>query len=379
MDSEPSPTEPNSDISTNKGALTLVPDLDDGSTSEPSEDAGPLPVTVPIGVSVVGLGSRPGRILVDGTYVGLCQCGKRPKRRGKGRKLCQVCADHAEALTLCDNCGADKDAPGNAGRLCMKCRKIPKRARQRKGLTPEKRRKRCTGCGGRKEPGRCFAYCSQCRADREAYRRPCAECKERPVREGRYMRLCQPCIDAQSLRERTYKREYWRRARDERLAAETLEKAPQYTRLAQLLLGRQQELDELVWHVEREVTPTTHLQKPSQVDFHSFPDLPAQPLGFAIQRLIDSERHQLYFHAPTLRKVNGRPVDDHVRTAICGRLGISDRAYTNWKKDGTTVEFDIADDVMIRGEWNWFEVWDREQYPDVAAVFESEDVMEMSA
>jgi hypothetical protein len=36
---------------------------------------------------------------------------------------------------------------------------------------------------------------------------------------------------------------------------------------------------------------------------------------------------------------------------------VSERAINNWYKRHGTVGFDIADDVLAAGGWNWFDVW----------------------
>lgn len=199
------------------------------------------------------------------------------------------------------------------------------------------------------------------------------------MRRGKYMKLCVKCANNVKIAQRIYGREHWRRQRAKFLAEQEALKAPLLARLGELLELRKLDLEEMVWHVEHEITPTSHMKFRGAPDHDSFPSLPARPLWLKINRMIAEERGSIYAVVPKFTNAKGKPIVDNARRVVCLRLNVSERAYSNWQKEAATVAFDIADDVLRYAGWNWFDVWDPDDYPEVEAIFESEELTVMAA
>lgn len=92
--------------------------------------------------------------------------------------------------------------------------------------------------------------------------------------------------------------------------------------------------------------------------------LPVGPLREAVKHAIRRRSMQLGMW------------DEKLSTGeICKRCGIRDRLWRDWKA-GTSrrVTLDVADRVMLGLGVLWWEVWDPQEFPEVAKVFEPEEV-----
>jgi hypothetical protein len=81
-------------------------------------------------------------------------------------------------------------------------------------------------------------------------------------------------------------------------------------------------------------------------------NLPAKPLQEMIQARIDKRNRALSFADPLNRTVSGGKGD------VCIELDIFERQLYGWESgDRLTVEFDIADRVLQRAGWLWWDVY----------------------
>lgn len=185
-ESERKDTKPDSDSLTNTGGLTLVPPVDDGSTTAEmdAEARGSLFVDAPAAEP----GSLPSEIpepkVAPATSAGTrlpcrrCRKEKEPERYGW---YCETCAPIAYAERL-------------------HRQRLAERARSKKRATAKKNhrrvtRKPCPSCGGRMEPRR-FRRCAECQRKKDEAQRvkmtTCYRCEKRP-RRGKGYRLCVEC------------------------------------------------------------------------------------------------------------------------------------------------------------------------------------------
>lgn len=110
-------------------------------------------------------------------------------------------------------------------------------------------------------------------------------------------------------------------------------------------------------------------------DSAAFPNLPSEPLAKKIEELIVRERAGLFAYAPPFKNAKGKPMADNVRSVVCRRLGITDKAVREWREGKVpTVRFDVADGILGRSPWLWFDVWDAND-PVVYDAFESTELI----
>lgn len=89
--------------------------------------------------------------------------------------------------------------------------------------------------------------------------------------------------------------------------------------------------------------------RPAPTSGHG-PNIPARPLMAVIASWQERER-----------------LDD---LTAAERLGVSDRRMREWRKDGAWTRLEIADKCLIALDLLWWEVWDPEEYPEVARIWE---------
>jgi hypothetical protein len=137
-------------------------------------------------------------------------CGA-PKPKGRGRKLCDSCAQEWKKKARRNTCLRCGEPSRYQKILCDDCRELALWKKKTRKLATH--RKPCAGCGGPKGPGARRRYCDRCLAKRAA---PvlCDNCKQRP-RRTKINRLCAVCEASKDDRRREYTRERQRRLRAE--------------------------------------------------------------------------------------------------------------------------------------------------------------------
>lgn len=214
----------------------------------------------------------------------------------------------------CHRCQGRKE-PGFKGWYCATCRPIALAERKQRDLMHANRlrRKPCKTCGGPKEARQIFD-CKACMKSKNSGNM-CNRCGEFPKR-GKGMRLCEQCA-----------------------------RPPKKPRIT-----KKRVKDEL-------------------------PTLPAEPLARVIRRIIEESRCAFDI-MPLVTGTTGRPMRDDLDHRVCQWLGIDSTTFRNWETGGRkTAKFDLADKVLIRTRWNWFDVWNGDEMcsngKTVAEVFES--------
>src|SRR6188768_1137687 len=64
--------------------------------------------------------------------------------------------------------------------------------------------------------------------------------------------------------------------------------------------------------------------------------------------------------APLLRALEMMAREQHagVMRRVCERVGITDRTVRRWRSgESTTVTIELADRVLSRSPWHWFDIW----------------------
>jgi transposase-like protein len=91
-----------------------------------------------------------------------------------------------------------------------------------------------------------------------------------------------------------------------------------------------------------------------RADADLFPSLASGPLVAAMDRLF-TRQHNAW--VPKMRDSSGNPLKMPGRREMYERLGISERQVLHWR-NGQAVSFDIADRILQRAGWLWFDVWE---------------------
>jgi transposase-like protein len=203
-------------------------------------------------------------------------------------------------------------------------------------------------------------YCKACRRDlnrsldtpekrarrvkRARRRRAEARAKETPAQREERLRLKAAELRAYRLahpeKVRQWGRTYRERVRrDERLREASNEAERIRARLAKMQEGQ-----------EVEVAP----KGGPRVDADLFPALPSGPLVAAMDRLF-TRQHNAW--VPKLRDSSGKPLKMPGRREMYERIGITERQVLHWR-NGQAVAFDIADRILQRAGWLWFDVWE---------------------
>lgn len=321
--------------------------------------------------------------------------------RAAERKPCRRChgeyhpSDYVYGGAICSNCRAD--GIPSEWRSCFRCFEVKPPRAFPFGPSGRRRLKVCQDCGDRE------------RAEREAARvdrtatwtdettgqlvRRCAVCREVSDLEtfprkrkdaavasptqafGFYCRECEA-----AERRRRYKEhrenEWWmakervkwaKRARARRRKRPELSRAAHKRymdkvrkdpkRYAEFLETRRME-----YRLRRMRQGKTTLRLAERVvtGERGQPRLAAAPLAAAIDRLIALEEMGNPFDVSDR---SAGDTSDGRGAAICARLGIDPRNLYAWRTgERATVRFDVADKVVTRGGFAWWEVW----APDVA-------------
>jgi hypothetical protein len=191
---------------------------------------------------------------------------------------------------------------------------------------------------------------------RDVPARVCERCSN-PAR-SKHAKLCEACKRAANVANRQQARR-WERANPRP------PRGPQRTAAAQRMYKR--------LRAEREGHEIEPVEwSGTRPDSREFPNLSAGPLIAAIDRLI--RREAVAFHGDTdvwrlkVPSMEGRPIVPEkisrgdgalsVAEAVCARLDISTRTLREWR-DGRrpSVRFDVADRIVTRAGWLWFDVW----------------------
>lgn len=161
----------------------------------------------------IDLRVRPGRPCV--------RCGIRPKKPGRGNRLCGVCLpvprsdrpgrQRPYVPLPCPKCGGPKE-PGPGRRMCVACAAIEREASKIRQRARHRMVTLCERCGVRpKGDGIGRKLCDPCRAEKHAPRK-CIMCRERPPRAP-LARYCELCAIQASVWERERKRAHARALR----------------------------------------------------------------------------------------------------------------------------------------------------------------------
>jgi hypothetical protein len=302
-----------------------------------------------------------------------CQrCGGE-KPPGVSRRFCDECRPGGgRTSTECPDCGGEK--PWRK-RYCDDCRTIRAEAARARARAADRAANRpCAGCGGVKDGGRGRDYCNRCARRRGMDRvRICERCSN-PARSP-HAKLCAECKAAARESERAYQRAWNERNGLPRSGPTTNEARRMHRRLQRESEGH-------------ELTPAAPIKQSNgaRVDSDAFPNLPAGPLAVAVCGLIRRTALDNAYMETIGRNITGddgkvrAPEEFHregapsPREAVCDRLGIPSRALYDWERGiRATVGFDVADRVVTRAGWLWWDVWpDGEGYELARRAFEGD-------
>jgi hypothetical protein len=107
----------------------------------------------------------------------------------------------------------------------------------------------------------------------------------------------------------------------------------------------------------------------ARVDADEFPRLPVAPLVAAVESLIHRTALDSPFPVELAAEVRGedgkrrdaaeyhRDGAPSARDAVCDMLGIASRSLYTWAHGQATVRFDVADRVVTRAGWLWWDVF----------------------
>ena len=94
--------------------------------------------------------------------------------------------------------------------------------------------------------------------------------------------------------------------------------------------------------------------------------VPAGPLAVAMDRRIMRARFA------------GEASDSTAQMAVCAACEVDPRRLSAWRTgESTRTTLDLADRVLIGLDLLWFDVWDPAEYPEVRAVFEPVDDLDV--
>lgn len=87
------------------------------------------------------------------------------------------------------------------------------------------------------------------------------------------------------------------------------------------------------------------------------PRLPSFPVAVFVERLIAEQQALEFRHQGTER--------DSARLIVCERLGIDERTLYAWRSgERTRAKFDAVDRVLVNSGALWFDVFDRDRFPE---------------
>jgi hypothetical protein len=290
-----------------------------------ADSLGGTAYSYPLGTRSARVGRFPWKYPSDGVV--LCSaCGDRPVRRRS---------------TLCAECAPVRAEASDARRRA--------RARAHHG-------KRCGGCGRVKGRGRGHRYCAVCRARRagEAVR-ICERCPS-PVR-SKHAKLCEGCHREARAAQAEYKRR-WIRDNRPPTGSKSAESMRMTGRLAREKQG-----------AVLDPVPPLRESNGARVDADGFSCLPVAPLVAAVESLIHRTALDSPFPVELAAEVTGedgkrRDASEYhrdgapsAREAVCDRLGIAPKSLYTWAHGQATVRFDVADRVVTRAGWLWWDVF----------------------
>lgn len=97
------------------------------------------------------------------------------------------------------------------------------------------------------------------------------------------------------------------------------------------------------------------------VDLEPTVKLPAAPIVTALDHA--ARRRALMMGMYDLR---------HAKASVCRQAGIGDRLVREWRADPTALTtLDTADRILLAMGWMWWDIWAPEQFPQVAAMFDT--------
>lgn len=99
-------------------------------------------------------------------------------------------------------------------------------------------------------------------------------------------------------------------------------------------------------------------------DSKQFPTLPPRAMVQAIERRMATIRARRSRPGFIFLSSSGGEMPDEVVEDVCISLGITSKAFRDWKHlPGRRITFDVADMVMVRAGWLWWEVWGEVEPP----------------
>lgn len=259
---------------------------------------------------------------------------------------------------MCYGCG-DVEIHGRGARYCAECLRVQREAAaaRKRARARARHAKPCRGCGGPKPHGRRVIYCERCSRERSDQVRLCERCPN-PVR-GPHARLCVDCKAQAREAQRAYKRE-WAADRPRPSGRKSEQTLRMSARLKADKAGRTLTLAE----------PIRGRNRDQRVDSREFPTLPTGPLIAALDRHLHRLAVSAFDQGEPCR-ITGedgrvRPITaarrdggaGSVAEVLCERLGISDKTLREWRAGARpSVQFDLADRILTRLGWLWWDVW----------------------
>jgi hypothetical protein len=338
-----------------------------GTTSAPSASAAPSSAPA-------RMGTRAER--APYAAKGCAKCGQ-PKPPGRGQRLCEDCKPPS-GPKMCHGCG-DEPIRGRGARYCAECHPIYTGAAERRKRARERIRtvKPCRGCGGVKGPGKRIQYCPACRRKR-AEPRSCERCPQ-PAR-SKHAKLCADCKRAAVARQRQLHRE-WQRARGQTGAHSPHSPGSRDVMSQRIRKRLQAEREGKTMAVVESVKDGT--SGGQRKDSALFPALPSAPLAAAIERRIvraragqnvlakysysdtDATRGQVALEligggvsSATCKPHRGARDPRCPKCQQAAMQAAARRLYAWAHGESETVRFDIADAILQRAGWLWFDVWE---------------------
>ena len=234
-------------------------------------------------------------------------------------------------------------------KFCAECAPLEHEAAQaRKAAKRRTSRKPCRGCKRVKQPNAGHSpYCLTCQKARSAPKQ-CQRGCGRPVR-AKMAKLCEPCA-AQAVKDQTMRRRRWEKRTGYVRPKTPVKRTQQRREGARMSYRLLRERDGAEVGMAAPI-----VVKGKRVDSEMFPTLDSGPMVAALERAFQKTQNAW---APKLTGPKGKPLPMPGRKELYFALGTSERAVLRWRKDGERIEFDVADRILQRAGWNWFDVWE---------------------
>lgn len=271
----------------------------------------------------------------------LCErCGIRPKKPGKGARLCVECppltGNESRTPGMCIACGVSPKERRQGAWYCLECRDLKAEVAKIKRRVKHHRAP-CITCGGRKPPGHGIRYCNPCRLKHSSRDGlvMCSGCGENPIRAPR-KKYCERCHEMAKVAERRRSRERQRRRRKD-------DGLNEKRRQDQLARRRRQ-------YREARRRERAQMRK-----------LPCAQLADVITRIIAREEAIEPYLVLAGRDPEAKTLVQRIparAAAVCARAGVSDKSYYDWRcGKRTQVQFNIADRALTNLGLLWHDVW----------------------